>query len=159
MESRPVIRPWRRRRCQRGFTLIELLVALTITTLGLVGLLSLNISLTRTNQEQSRYSEGSRVASSTLEMLRSQRMSELANALTGNPAVVPPIDVWLSTEAGRNGLTYRRHVTVSTMPTVSASLILIRVQVEWTEDDSASTTANLQHHVAVEVVRTVEETL
>lgn len=147
------------RRRPRGFTLVELLVALSISTLGLAGLLSLNVSLTRANQEQSRFSEASRIASSTLETLRSQHLAELANSLTGNPASVPPIYVWLSTEAGRNGLTYRRNVTVTPLTSVSTSLILIRVQVEWTEDDSASAAANLQHHVAVEVVRTIEEAL
>src|SRR4029077_10818470 len=39
----------RRRGGPRGFTLIELLITLSVTTIGLIGLLSLHLSVTRGN--------------------------------------------------------------------------------------------------------------
>ena len=42
---------------QRGFTLIELLVTLAITTVGLIGLLTLHLSLARGNDGASRTAE------------------------------------------------------------------------------------------------------
>jgi len=38
-----------KRQSQRGFTLLELMLTLTVTTIGLIGLLSLHLSIARGN--------------------------------------------------------------------------------------------------------------
>ena len=56
------------RRGQRGFTLLELLITLSVTTIGLVGLLSLHLSVSRGNDGASRSAEAR--AWSTSEVVR-----------------------------------------------------------------------------------------
>ncbi len=148
-----------RRRAQRGFTLLELLVTLTITTIGLIGLLGLHVSLSRGSTSAGQFAEATQVAASTLESLRSDRIADMATTLTGNPTATPPIDVTMSTVDGRAGMTYRRRVVVSALA-ASTSLWHVRVEVSWTEDGAApGADATLDHMIAVEVVRTIEEAL
>ena len=143
---------------QRGFTLLELLVTLTITTIGLVGLLSLHVSLTRGNELSARAQEGAVIANQTVENLRSQRPADMMTTLTGNPASVPPLTVTIGTAAGRNGLTYRRSVTVTAL---TATLWKLRVVVGWTDDGAVagSSAGKFDHTMASEIVRTTQETL
>jgi prepilin-type N-terminal cleavage/methylation domain-containing protein len=145
----------RARAGQRGFTLLELLVTLTVTTIGLVGLLSLHVSLTRGNEITSRTQEGSTIANQTLENLRSQRPADMMTTLTGNPATVPPVTVTIGTAAGRNGLTYSRTVIVTA---VTSTLWKLRVTVSWT-DDGAVAGGKFDHAISAEIVRTTQETL
>ena len=59
-----------RRRGQRGFTLIELLITLSVTTIGLIGLLSLHLSIARGNDGASRSAEAEQITATNLESLR-----------------------------------------------------------------------------------------
>ena len=54
----------RRARSQRGFTLLELLITLTVTTIGLIGLLSLHLSVARGNDGASRSAEAQQLGTS-----------------------------------------------------------------------------------------------
>src|SRR5512140_2662414 len=76
-------------RGQRGFTLLELLITLSVTTIGLVGLLSLHLSVTRGNDGASRAAEAQQIGAATLESMRAQRLDALMTLLTGAPDVVP----------------------------------------------------------------------
>jgi prepilin-type N-terminal cleavage/methylation domain-containing protein len=157
-------------RAERGFTLLELLMTLGVTTIGLVGLLSLHLSLVRGNDGASRAAEATQIGHATLESLRSAHHRDMLELLTGDPLAERPIDVsWCrrandvieTTTIGRNGMTYRCRVIVIALTAVSAGLSRIRVEIGWT-DDGATPGAQgglLDHLIAVEVIRTVEESL
>ncbi len=156
MASRPVKRRPRNR--ERGFTLLELLVTLIVTTIGLVGLLSLHVSLTRGNEGQGRSAEAVVIANQTVENLRSMTQAEMMTQLTGSGTSVSPTNVTISTMAGRNGLTYSRRVLVTP---INNELWRIRVEVTWTDDGAAEGADNgiYDHRIAAELVRTTKEAL
>ncbi len=158
-------------RHERGFTLLELLMTLGVTTIGLVGLLSLHLSLVRGNAGASRAAEATQIGHAALESLRAARgAGGLAELLTGNSGDTPPFDVpWCGrtgnvvepTAIGRGGMTYRCRVVVVPLPAASASLWRLRVEVGWTDDGAVQDAQDglLDHLIAVEVIRSTEENL
>ncbi len=160
-----------RRRREGGFTLLELLMTLGVTTIGLIGLLSLHLSIVRANDGASRAAEATQLAHATLESLRAARSSsDMIELLTGNPADAPPIDMpWCrrnngvveTTAIGRNGMTYRCRVVVVAPAPAVPSLWRIRVEIGWTDDGAAQGAQDglLDHLIAVEVIRTAEDVL
>lgn len=149
------------KRKQGGFTLLELLLTLTVTTIGLIGLLSLHLSIARGNDLATRSAEAASIGNATLEQLRAARIPDMMFQLTGNPAATPPVSTNLPTVVGRNLMTFRRHVVVTQLNNASTSLWLVRVEVGWTEDGAAQGAdgGTLDHVIPSEVVRTVEEAL
>ncbi|HEY5938341.1 MAG TPA: prepilin-type N-terminal cleavage/methylation domain-containing protein [Kofleriaceae bacterium] len=149
------------RKRQRGFTLLELMITLAVTTIGLVGLLSLHLSIARGNDNASRASEAQQLANQTLETLRAQRNADMMMTLTGSSTSLPPLDVTLSSVVGRANMTYRRRVVITTLNAASSSLWLMRVEVSYTEDGGSAGAAggSLDHTMAAELIRTVEEAL
>lgn len=146
---------------ERGFTLMELLITLGVTTVGLVGLLSLHLSVVRGNDGASRSAEGSVIATQELESLRAQRIPDMMTTVAGNATALPPQTLsTLGTVSGRSGMTYRRLVKV-TAPTISPNLWLVRVEVSWTEDGATPGAGSgaFDHTLAVEVLRTIQEAL
>ncbi len=146
---------------ERGFTLMELLITLGVTTVGLIGLLSLHLSVVRGNDGASRSAEGSVIATQELESLRAQRIPDMMMTVAGNATALPPQTLsTLGTVSGRSGMTYRRLVKV-TAPTSSPNLWLLRVEVSWTEDGAAPGAGSgaYDHTLAVEVLRTIQEAL
>ena len=137
------------------------MITLAVTTIGLVGLLSLHLSIARGNDNASRASEAQQLANQTLETLRAQRTADLMTSLTGSPTSAPPIDVTLSSVVGRANMTYRRRVVITTLNAASTSLWLMRVEVSYTEDGGSAGAAggSLDHTMAAELIRTVEEAL
>jgi len=155
----------RRRTAQRGFTLLELLITLGITTIGLIGLLSLHLSIVRANDSTNRSSEATVIGNRTLEELRAMRIADMMTTLTGNPAGVPPVDTTiLGTVAGRNGVTYARRVQVTAL-TADTTLWRVRVEVSWTDDGAAvgatveGVAGLLDHKLGTEIIRTNQEAL
>lgn len=153
MEARP--------RGQRGFTLLELLITLSVTTIGLVGLLALHLSVVRGNDGASRSAEAQQIGATTLESLRAQRLDAMMLALTGNTDVVLPTAPKVTTVVGRGGRPYKVTTTVDVPPGLSTSLVRIRVVTSWTEDGATPGASNGQfdHALALEVIRTREEAL
>ena len=164
--------PARRGRGEAGFTLLELLMTLGVTTIGLIGLLSLHLSLVRGNEGAGRAAEATQLAHATLESLRAARsMPDMVELLTGNGTDAPPIDVaWCrrdeanaveATAMGRNGMTYRCRVVVVVPGAATPNLWRIRVEIGWTDDGAAQGAEGgmLDHLIAVEVLRTYEEAL
>ena len=149
------------RRGQRGFTLLELLITLSVTTIGLIGLLALHLSIARGNDGASRSAEAQQITVSALEQLRSQAPQTLMFTLTGNTAINLPATAAPLTVTGRNGMTYSVTRSVVALPAASTSLWRIRVVTSWAEDGAAlgSAGAPLNHSVALEVIRTLEEQL
>jgi prepilin-type N-terminal cleavage/methylation domain-containing protein len=151
----------RRARHQRGFTLLELLITLSVTTIGLIGLLSLHLSVARGNDGASRSAEAEQIGAQVIESLRAQRIPDMMQTLAHNPNAVPPVTGDPMTASGRNGMTYRIARTVTSLTGASTSLWRIRVEVSWTEDGATpgSNGGQLDHMIPLELVRTVEESL
>jgi prepilin-type N-terminal cleavage/methylation domain-containing protein len=144
-----------RRRGRRGFTLLELLITLSVTTIGLIGLLALHLSITRGNDGASRAAEAEQITSAALESLRAQSVANMLTTIGNTPT---------STVLGRNGLPYNVTQSSTVLTQVSTSLILVRVQTTWTEAGAAfgsgsGSAAPLNHAIALEVIRTVEDQL
>jgi prepilin-type N-terminal cleavage/methylation domain-containing protein len=160
-----VTAPARRALClrcrgQRGFTLLELLITLTVTTIGLIGLLALHLSIVRGNDGASRTAEAEQITMSALESLRAQSPTTLMQTLAGSSTAVPPATAAAYTVLGRNGLPYSvtRSVTVTA---TSSSLWRIRVVTSWGEEGTAIGAPGDpgNHSIALELIRTIEEQL
>lgn len=157
-----------RRRPQRGFTLLELLVTLAITTIGMLGILSLHLSLSRGNDGASRAAESITVAKDTLEWLRSLRYDDMLSALNTPAPGTEDLVVDLGPMVGRAGMTYRRRVILRKIAdhgATNSQLIRLRVEVGWTEDGAARTAADgfaagrYDHSTSFELLRTNQEAL
>ncbi|HEX3481267.1 MAG TPA: prepilin-type N-terminal cleavage/methylation domain-containing protein [Kofleriaceae bacterium] len=144
----------------QGFTLLELLITLSVTTIGLIGLLALHLSIARGNDGASRAAEAEQITTTALEELRAQSVRTMMKTLTGNPLSMPPATATAYTVRGRNGLPYNitRSVTVTA---ASPSLWLVRVSTSWGEEGATIGSAGdpLTHTIALEVIRTIEEQL
>ncbi|HET7504240.1 MAG TPA: prepilin-type N-terminal cleavage/methylation domain-containing protein [Kofleriaceae bacterium] len=155
-----------RPRGSRGFTLLELLITLSVTTIGLVGLLSLHVSITRGNDGASRSAEAQQIAVTELESLRTMsldplRTPNLMKTLTGSTDLVFPTRPHDHPATGRNGMKYNVRTIVTALPGLSANLIKIRVVVSWTEEgaQAGANGGQLDHAIPLEVVRTLQEVL
>ncbi|MEZ4360876.1 MAG: prepilin-type N-terminal cleavage/methylation domain-containing protein [Kofleriaceae bacterium] len=154
------------RRGQRGFTLLELLITLAITTIGMVGVMSLHLSVGRGNEGAARANEAVTVATETVEWLRSMTFPELEAALGVVPALGPDVIVALADVPGRNAMAFRRRAIVRVLSGGPGTrLTRFRVEVGWTEEGAARTLADdfangaFDHSVAFEFVRTEREFL
>jgi Tfp pilus assembly protein PilV len=152
----------RQKRQEGGFTLLELLITTTITVIGFAGLLGLHLATVGGNGLSSRAAEAVAICERTMEQLRSDSVAGMAQDLTGSPTTSLPInDVAMSTVAGRNGMTYRRRVTLTELDAVSPDLIKIHVEVDWTDDGAVTNSDNgtHDHQVTLELIRTRQEGL
>jgi prepilin-type N-terminal cleavage/methylation domain-containing protein len=140
-----VMRQARSKRRQRGFTLMELLITLSITTIGLVGLLSLHLSVSRGNDGASRSAEAQQLCASEIEALRAMSSATLVATL----APGAPRTRGLPAQ-GRGGMPF---TVTSTLTNISDNLLKIRV-VTFSGGAGA-----FDHSLALEVIRTVEEGL
>jgi type IV pilus assembly protein PilV len=109
----------KRRRNQGGFTLVEILIALALATLGLLGLLALQVVTVRGNVTSRQFGEALSVAQQQLETTSYTPYASLSS-LAGGPT---PVSVPGTTN------TYNRTTTV----TVGASTTDIAVTVQWND--------------------------
>jgi prepilin-type N-terminal cleavage/methylation domain-containing protein len=146
---------------ERGFTLLELLITLSVTTIGLIGLLSLHLSVARGNDGASRSAEAQQIGAGILEGLRAQSATGMMSTLTGSSTTVPPVNAPVITFAGRAGMTFTVNRSVTALAGASSNLWKIRVVTSWTEDGgtAGANSGQLDHSLALEVIRTVEEAL
>jgi prepilin-type N-terminal cleavage/methylation domain-containing protein len=153
--------PNRSKCSQRGFTLLELLITLSVTTIGLIGLLSLHLSVARGNDGASRSAEAQQFGAGVLEGLRSQSATGMMNTLTGSSTTQPPVTAPVITLTGRAGMTFTVQRSVTALTGASSNLWRIRVVTSWTEDGGTlgANAGQLDHSLALEVIRTVEEAL
>lgn len=150
MRTRRIGRPLGRG--QRGFTLIELLITLSVTTIGLIGLLALHLSIARGNDGASRSAEAEQLAATALEELRSMDIVTMTNTISATPTL---------TRTGRNALPYTITRSQTVLTAASSSLVRVRVVASWTEDGAVAGASGgqLDHAIALEVIRTMEEKL
>jgi prepilin-type N-terminal cleavage/methylation domain-containing protein len=146
---------------QRGFTLLELLITLSVTTIGLIGLLSLHLSVARGNDGASRSAEAQQIGAMVIEGLRSQSATAMMSTLTGSSTTQPPVTAPVITFTGRANMTFTVQRSVTALTGASSNLWKIRVVTSWTEDGGTlgANGGQLDHALALEVIRTVEEAL
>ncbi len=149
------------RTCERGFTLVELLVALTVTVIGLAGLLSLHVAVLKGNQNASRTGEATTVAQQTLEDLRAMPIGGSPQSIVARYGALPITDVTMDPVDGRAGMVYIRRLWVNELTSVSEDLVMIRIEVHWTDDgaDPNGADESVKHKIALELVRTRQEGL
>jgi len=149
------------RRGQRGFTLLELLITLSVTTIGLIGLLALHLSIVRGNDGASRVAEAEQITATALEELRAQSPSTMMKTLTGDSLAMPPATAAAYPVLGRNGMRYNVTRSVTALTAVSPSLWLVHVSTSWAEEGAAIGLRGdpLTHTIALEVIRTIEDQL
>jgi prepilin-type N-terminal cleavage/methylation domain-containing protein len=144
---------------ERGFTLTELLVALTVTIIGLAGLLSLHLTAVRGNAGAGRSLEAMGVAEETLESLRAIAVTKIESdfqAITGSE--------WspgeeLSSVSGRAGQQYLRLLYAVELPG-NPGLVRLRVQVLWSDGGLVPTgPGDADHSIELETLRTRMEML
>ncbi len=132
--------------------MVELLITLVVSMFGLMGLVALNTTFSRSGQAMSQTQEAVSIGKGVIENLRSKRTAEFVTDLTGSTASTPPFDrTSYTSQAGRNGLTYTVDVNVSA---VTATLWRMRVLVHWTDD-----TDGRMREVPLELVRPTTEAL
>jgi prepilin-type N-terminal cleavage/methylation domain-containing protein len=168
-ESRNVRSPRRDRR-QSGFTLIEILVAMTVTMIGLAGLMSLYVTTVQGNSRATRAVIASTIAQQTMEELRSLPVAPPQSTLPyQGPTLqsvfgIPAADVPLANVTGPDGTDYRRLVSVTPLgvpPSPLANLVRVRLEVTWADEgaDPTTTNARLRHEFVLEAVRTRQDIL
>ncbi|HTJ44572.1 MAG TPA: prepilin-type N-terminal cleavage/methylation domain-containing protein [Kofleriaceae bacterium] len=149
-------------RSQAGFTLIELLVTATVTVIGFAALLGLHFATVGGNALSGRSGEAVAICERTVEQLRSESVGGMIQDLTGSASTALPLNnISMSTVAGRNGMTYRRLVSVRELTAASPDLIQIHVAVDWTDDGAVQGSDNgiHDHEVVLELIRTRQEGL
>jgi prepilin-type N-terminal cleavage/methylation domain-containing protein len=148
-----------RRPGQRGFTLLELLITLSVTTIGLVGLLSLHLSVARGNDGATRSAEAQQLCVNELEALRAMDFATLMVALAGPGTGFPRTRT--NPALGRGGFPYTVTSTLTDLPTISSNLVKIRVVTTWAEEGATFSGGSgaFDHSLALEVIRTVQESL
>jgi prepilin-type N-terminal cleavage/methylation domain-containing protein len=142
---------------QGGFTLIELLVTLTVTVIGLAGMLSLFNANSRNSSIASRSAHASTAAQETIEELRGMSIP----ALTTLYGALPIEDADLDPVDGPAGLVLNRRMSLHQLSAASADLFLMRVEVYWTDDGATPGADNgrYDHQVSLELIRTRQEQL
>lgn len=159
--SRNVRRPRRDRR-QSGFSLIEILVAMTVTIIGLAGLMSLYTTTVQGNSRAARTVMASTVGQQTMEELRSLPVQEPVVGYQGETLETlvggfPALDVALDDVTKANA-TFKRRVSVD-QPV--PDLLRVRVVVSWTDEGASDTTTDerLKHNIVLESIRTRQDIL
>lgn len=141
-----------RRAQEGGFSLIELLVAMTVTIIGLLGLLSLHTTTMDGTASSAQFSEGSTFAREMMEDMRARSIAQLEGDF--GPLPITTSDV----VSGRANQTYTRTISLTPTP-VSPDLVLMRVVVNWTEAGAipGSDDGRYDHAVTLELLRTRQE--
>jgi prepilin-type N-terminal cleavage/methylation domain-containing protein len=153
----------RRARSQSGFSLIEILVAMTVTIVGLAGLMSLYTTTAQGNSRAARTVMASTVGQQTMEELRSLPVQTPVTGYQGDTLEsrlggIPAVDVPLLPDVTQANTLYKRVVSVD-QPL--ANLLRVRVVVSWTDEGAADTTTDsrLKHSIVLESIRTRQDLL
>jgi prepilin-type N-terminal cleavage/methylation domain-containing protein len=160
---------------QGGFSLIEILIAMTVTLIGLAGLLSLHLTTVQGNSRATRTVMGSVIAQRTMEGLRSMPVQApvtvppyLEPTLASPPFSIAPgcpaAAIPMATVLGPDNTSYRPLVSVCALGPAGSpleNLVLVRVVIEWSDQGAAASAADsrLHHQMVLESVRTRQDVL
>jgi prepilin-type N-terminal cleavage/methylation domain-containing protein len=159
----------RQRDRQRGFSLIEILIAMTVTLIGLAGLLSLHFTTVQGNARATRMVTASVIAQRTMEELRglaadSRYSPPTLESRFGLPPC-PGADVPYGEIDGPDGTRYRSRLKVCAMDAPGGpleNLVHVQVVVRWTDEgavDDVATDPRLRHQIVLETIRTRQDVL
>lgn len=154
---------------QTGFSLIEILIAMTVTLIGLAGLLSLHLTTVRGNSRATRTVMASVIAQQTMDELRNLPVQPpttpfLEPTLSGPPFGIPSTNVSLPEAEGPDKTRYERLVSVTPLgPAASPlqDLVRVRIEIRWTDEGAAAgtTDSRLRHRMVLETIRTRQDLL
>lgn len=158
------------RGAERGFTVTELLVALTVTIIGLAGLLSLHVTTVRGNASASRALEAVALAEETLEILRSKSVGDIEQAygITVNASTqtidfgstTPTAAFGATTVTGRANQQYTRRLHLKVLDATQPNLIWVQAEVVWNDNAPPPVSpAAGEHSIKVETIRARIEAL
>lgn len=169
VKSEDMDRPTRHQQgAQGGFSLLELLVAMSVTVIGLLGLMSLHKTGIQGNQASARLIEATAVGQQTMEEIRSIPIQStvpgertLLDLPTPAATSLPIVNGALLPVVGRGGMEYRRVLNAQELTSVSPDLVRIQITISWTDDGAEPTNPNprFHHQLSFEVIRTRQETL
>lgn len=163
--QQPIQRHGARAGAQGGFTLIELLVALSVTVIGLIGILSLHMATSSGNRIASQTAEATTIAQRTMDELRTMTIDAIVADHGGTlPFENSPIldsEVYPNPVPGRAGMQYYRRLSAYDLSSMSTNLVRLRVEVRWTDDgtDPSLIDPDDIHRVSLELIRTRLEAL
>jgi prepilin-type N-terminal cleavage/methylation domain-containing protein len=159
----------RQRDRQRGFSLIEILIAMTVTLIGLAGLLSLHFTTVQGNARATRMVTASVIAQRTMEELRGLAAGAPFPAPTLESRFgllpCPGADVPHEEVEGPDGTRYRSRLTVCAMDPPGGpleNLVRVQVVVSWADEgavDDVGTDPRLRHRIVLETIRTRQDVL
>lgn len=162
----------RRARGQRGFSLIEILVAMTVTIIGLAGLMSVYTTAVQGNSRAARTVMASTIAQQTMEELRSLPVQTPVVGYQGDTleskvgGAFPAFDHPLADVTAPDGTLFKRAVTVEPIAVPSqplSQLLRIRLVVSWADEGAdvtaAGTDPRLKHDIVLESIRTRQDLL
>ncbi len=160
-----------RRRRARGFTMVELLVSMALASVGLMGLLALEVTATRGNANSRNFLEATSIAQERLEQAQYIAYANLAAApptgiaegtcdtthqppVLGSPTTVNVQPQWWmlrdpQSSQSVNPTTYLR----CTQVTVGLNTTMVTVQVQWIEQNAGTLSGQLPHTVTLSTVR------
>ena len=136
---------------------MELLITLTITVIGMAGLLSLHFATLKGNQGASRFGEATAIAQESIEELRQMSIPQIETAF----GVLPITNAVMDTVAGRAGMTYSVFMSAVELTVASPDLVRLRIDVSWTDDGAVPGADNgiYDHTISLEVVITRQDAL
>jgi len=135
-------------RSERGFTLIEILVGMTVAIIALAGALSTYVAAARGTAIADQQAAATAIAREVMEQLRGEDVAALEAAYEDETDLAA---------VEQRGVAFTPAITVEAS-SVDADLVRVRVEVRWTEQ-GASAGAGRDHAIALEVLRTRQESL
>ena len=162
-----LLRRTHRARVSRGVSLIEALVALAVMSIGLLGVMGMQVTLRTTADVSRQRAEGVRLAQEKVEDLRAFGMlvapvgstdhdyTKIVSTVIGTPEVIaPPLCAGSTTVLCAN-TEFRRSVTVTTPTATQPRFKTVRVRVGWY--DRVSDSSNSADERSVELYTTIAE--
>ncbi|HWN67619.1 MAG TPA: hypothetical protein VNM90_08260 [Haliangium sp.] len=141
---------------------------MTVTLIGLAGLLSLHLTTVQGNSRATRTVMASVIAQQTMEELRALPVQAPVAGYT-EPTLqsrfgIPVSDFPIADVLGPDRTAYHRAVSVRPLPPAidpTQNLVLVRVEIAWTDQGAAAATTDsrLRHQMVLESVRTRQDIL
>lgn len=131
---------------ERGFTLLEILVALTVTVIGLLGVMAMQATTVRSNRDAAMFTRAANFAEEVMERTRGLSVTQLqAAGLTFSPLEIA-------------GTTYTVSATAVDLPAPNDNLAMVTVRVVYDEDGDATSTDD-DRTAIVQMIRTRTESM